>query len=76
MRLEVFMAKDGETKSFQRVFVQGKLLRAVGRVPLLSVNPLWHAPALCHFTVSTASRGRYHSLSCTDNKSEIREESS
>lgn len=29
--MEVFMVKDGETKVFQGVFIQGKLLRAVGK---------------------------------------------
>lgn len=68
MRLEAFMAKDGETKSFRRVFIQGKL--GEGAVMEL-VKCVLCAPALCCSTVNAASQGRCHPLSCTDSKSEI-----
>lgn len=69
MRLEAFMAKDGETKSFRRVFIQGKLREG-------AVMELLCAPALCCSTVNAASPGRCHPLSCTDSRSEIRGEHS
>lgn len=40
MGLEAFMAKDGETKSFWRVFIQGKLGEgAVLELPLRRAVP-------------------------------------
>lgn len=67
VRLEAFMARDGETKSFRRVFIRGSW----ERVQLLSyVKRVLCAPALCCSMVNAASQGRCHPLSCTDSRSE------